>query len=343
LLGGTVIPYSEVTLTAQLPGRVEFVAGEAGDEFAQGAVLAALDDDDLLARRQAAVAQLQTAESSLRNARVQYSREIYSPQSRNIGAMPGMGMPSMFDQMFTRNMGQAMGMGDPQVDRQADLYSRGTGIEQAWSSVIAARSQVDELDAMLRDTRAMAPFEGVIMAKHVEEGDTVQPGMPLLTFAHTKFLRIQADVPARLVSQLQLGMTVPATLDVGQTRVQARVSQIYPTADPQRHTVRVKFDLPEGVPGGPGMYAEVALPDRRTGVGPQVLIPKTAVLDGSSLPRVLVVDPTGRSSMRVVRLGAERGDRRVVLSGLMPGERIVDQPPAGAVSGWMPSARQAYQ
>jgi multidrug efflux pump subunit AcrA (membrane-fusion protein) len=51
---------------------------------------------------------------------------------------------------------------------------------------------------------------------------------------------------------------------------------------------------------------------------------------------VLVVDDRGRSSMRVVRLGSRQGDKIVVLSGLSAGDRIIDSPPAGASSGWMP-------
>lgn len=339
VIGGTVVPYKEVMLTAQLPGRVEFVAGEEGDSFDAGALLVALDDDELRARRQAALAQMQNAEAAMRNAQMQFSREIYSPQSRNVGRMPGMGVPSMFDTMVTRNFGQFMGMGDPTVDRQADLYSRGTGIDQANAAMLQARSQLEELDAKIRDARSIAPFDGVIMSKEVEVGDTVQPGQPLVVFAHTRFLRIQADIPARLVSQLSLGMLVKAVLDVGPTEAQARVAQIYPMASAQQHTVTVKFDLPEGVPGGPGMYAEVFIPDQRVGQQPQVLIPRTAVLTGRSLPRVLVVNDQGRSSMRVIRLGSLQGDKYIVLSGLSPGDRVVDSPPAGATSGWMPGGR----
>jgi len=44
-------------------------------------------------------------------------------------------------------------------------------------------------------------------------------------------------------------MVVTARLDVGNKQVSARVAQIYPMADVERHTVTVKFDLPEGVPG----------------------------------------------------------------------------------------------
>ena len=52
-LGGTVVPYKEVTLAAQLPGRVKYLAGIEGDSFKEGTLLVALDDNELLAKRKA--------------------------------------------------------------------------------------------------------------------------------------------------------------------------------------------------------------------------------------------------------------------------------------------------
>jgi multidrug efflux pump subunit AcrA (membrane-fusion protein) len=340
ILGGSVVPYKEVTLTAQVPGTIKYVAGDVGDSFDAGDVLVAIDDEELLAKRRAAVAALSNAEAMLRNSQVQYSRELWSPQSENINRMPGMGVPGLFDQMFTKNAGDMMGYGNPDLERSADLYSRQTGVSQAVSAVQQARSQIDELDAAILDARSVAPFDGVIMKKMVEVGDTLQPGQPLVTFAHVKYLRIQSEVPARLVTNLKVGMVVPAYLDVGREQVEARVAQIYPLADMQHHTVTVKFDLPVGVSGGPGMYAEVMVPDGSESVQPLIIIPNSAVIKGGSLPRVLAVTDNGESVLRVVRLGSPYGENKViVLSGLKQGERIIDNPPAGASSGWMPHQR----
>jgi len=340
ILGGSVVPYKEVTLTAQIPGTIKYLAGDVGDSFEAGDVLVAIDDEELLAKRRAAVAALSNAEAMLRNSQVQYSRELWSPQSENINRMPGMGVPGLFDQMFTKNAGDMMGYGNPDVERSADLYSRQTGVSQAVSAVQQARSQIEELDAAILDARSVAPFDGVIMKKMVEVGDTLQPGQPLVTFAHVKYLRIQSEVPARLVTNLKVGMVVPAYLDVGREQVEARVAQIYPVADMQHHTVTVKFDLPVGVSGGPGMYAEVMVPDGSQSGQPLIIIPNSAVIKGGSLPRVLAVTDSGESVLRVVRLGSPYGDNKViVLSGLKQGERIIDNPPAGASSGWMPHQR----
>jgi multidrug resistance efflux pump len=46
--------------------------------------LVSLDEDELLAQRRAAQAQIATAEASMRNAGVQYSRERQVPRSNNM-------------------------------------------------------------------------------------------------------------------------------------------------------------------------------------------------------------------------------------------------------------------
>jgi multidrug efflux pump subunit AcrA (membrane-fusion protein) len=342
VLGGTVVPYKEVTLTAQIPGRIEYISGTEGDWFQDGTVLVAINDDDLLAQRRQVLAQLANAETVLRNAQVQYSREMYSPQSRNINRAPGMGMPSLFDQFFTRNLGSMAGTGEPWLDRQADLYSYGARIGQARSDLLAAKSRLEEVDARLRDTRSIAPFDGVVTKKLVEVGDTVQPGQALLHFADTRYLQIQVDVPARLMPGLRMGMMVPSRLDVGNTRVQARVAQIFPMADVARHTVTVKLDLPIGVPGGPGMYAEVMMPDINVPARSVPVIPYSAVVWRGSLPAVFVMNAENRTELRLIRLGEPVDNERVsVLSGLRAGERIFAKPKPGMASGWSPGAGPA--
>ena len=44
ILGGTVIPLKEVTLSAQIPGVVQTLAGEEGDTFSAGAELVTIND-----------------------------------------------------------------------------------------------------------------------------------------------------------------------------------------------------------------------------------------------------------------------------------------------------------
>lgn len=335
VLGGTVVPFREVVLTSQLQGRVTYLGGVEGDRFNTGDLLVAVDDADLQAQRREMLAQYNKAQAAYQNAQTEYNRELWNPQSRSLSKAPGFAMPSMFDQMFSRPMGKAMGFEDDQVTRQADLYNRNSSLQQAAADVMRAQAAIEGLDTKIRDARSTAPFSGVIIKKMVEAGDTVSPGQPLVKFAQSGHLCIEVNVPVRLMGKIDRGDILPARLDqVGDTQV--RVSQVYPVADPQQHTVKVKFDLPLGVSAGPGMYAEVILPNAMDMREPLPVVPKNAIIKRGSLPSIYVANADDVVEMRFVRLGREINDQQVlVLSGVKAGERIVTQPPKMITSGWL--------
>lgn len=332
-VGGTVIPFKEVTLTAQVPGRITFIAGAEGFKGKDGDVLVQIGDEELQAQRRAASAQIYQAEAGLRNSQMQYSRELYAPRTNSISNIPGMGIPATFDQFFTRGFSNAIGQTNTGFERQADLYAQGTGISQAQSRLLQAQANLEALDARLRNSRAVAPFDGVIVQKMVEVGDTVQPGMPLVKYAFTDYLRIVADVPVRLAAGLTMGMIVPARIDAANGEVEARVAQIFPVADPVRHTVKVKFDLPGDTFGGPGMYVEITVPDGSVPTRAQAAIPPEAIVWRGSLPSVFVMKDN-KPTLRLVRVGYPMADGRIaVTSGLNGGEEVIVNPPADLVSG----------
>ncbi len=339
-LSGTVIPEKEVTLSAQLPGRVEMIAGEEGDQFDEGSTLVALNERELLAKRRAAIAAWHRADAALRNAGMQYSQKLWSPNSTE-QSPGGMGLPHLFDQFFTQPLTEWLGQSDEGLDRRAQLHTYGTQIEQARSALMQAESQIEQIDSKLRDAQGLAPFDGVIIKKWVEVGDTVQPGQPLLQFANTQRLQIEVNVPARLVRGLKVGKRIAAKLDVLDERVIVTIAQIFPVADPQRHTVKVKFDLfidqnsEDARYVGPGQYAQVDVPDVKASQRDLLLIPKSAVIKRGSLPGVCVFKRDNKNELRLVRLGRiinpalindldpRFGDFVSVLSGLREGDQIV--------------------
>ncbi len=340
VLGSTVIPYKEVTLTAQVAGVVKSVMGEVGSSFKQGDVMVQIDETQLLAKRNAVLAQLSAAQAAVQNSQAQYTRELVSPRSKDIGTLPGFGLPAMFDMFMVRPFAESfMGNYDSGVGRYSDLVSSATGVSQAQGGLQQVLSQLQEIDAGIRDAKSIAPFEGIVLAKMVEAGDTVQPGQPLVKFGFVKYKRLQADVPSGLVGNLAQDMVVPVRLD-GNSSTMAKVSQIYPIADPTRHTVTVKLDLPVDAVAAPGMYAEVYVPERNKGDAKVAVIPRSALLSGRSLPSVLVVKADNTSELRLVRLGSDQGNGKVeVISGITVDERIIDHPPTAASSGWMPTAQ----
>ena len=329
LLGGVVISSSQVNLSAQVAGDVLSVSGREGDMFNKGTTLVTLEQDSIQAQRDSAYAEIASANESLRNAGVQYSQSIVSP---NGGSMLG-GVPGMFS-MFTDPMLKMSGQGNPEFDKFANRTSRYTSYQQAKNKLTQAENNLKQIESRLKDASVAAPFDGVIVAKSINVGDIVQPGQKLLAFANIKELQVEVNIPSRLVRSLKLDTDYRIKLDIANIVVDAKLSQIYPIADNAKHSVKVKFDLPEGVPVLPGAYAEVEIFETDSGILTPVVL-ESAIMWRSSLPSVFIINPlTNKTELRFIRLGEQVGkDKKSVLSGLKIGEKIVANPNILMVSG----------
>ncbi len=333
-VGGTVAAHKSVVLAAQMPGRIISISGEEGDRFKRGDLLAKINDDELLARRQIALAQFATASIAVNNAGVQYHRQIVSPSTTN-RAPGGMGMPGMFDQLVTNPMSDMMGTRDYGVERGADIAAARAQLDQAHQALEQARSQIQQIDTKLRDTLSIAPFDGVITTKSIEVGDTVQPGQTLLVYEDLDVLQIVIDVPGRLIHNLKEGQTLNARIDGLNDEIPAKVSKIFPTSDPVRHTTRVKLTLPAASRAAPGNYAEVWIPVSQSNMQRRLLVPSTAILERGGIPSIFVVNEQNQTELRLVRIGDILPSGHVViLYGVKENERVLDKPPAFVTSGY---------
>jgi len=322
--GGSVEPQQIVNLIAQMPGEVNFVAGSEGDAFRQGDALVALDTQALLAKRAQAESQLASADAGYRNALVQYNQELVNPNSQG-NAMLG-GAPSLFG-MFSDPARSFMGQGDPDLERGSTLYGRRIQIETAANAVNQANAALQEIDEALQNAVSYAPFDGVIVRKMVEQGDVVQPGMPLVTFADIDRLQVRVEVPTRLLGILKAGSQVQAQLDGAPAAVPVRVERIFPMADAGGHTTTVEFALPPGTGAHSGMYAEVILPDPHRQQSALPLIPESAIVWRGSLPAVFRVEADGSLKLRLIRVDEQTADGMVsVISGIKAGDTILAEP-----------------
>lgn len=331
LLGGTVISSAQVNLSAQIPGDVLSVRGKEGDLFKKGDVLVVLEQESIHAKRESAKAAIASANEEMKNASVQYSQSIVSPYS-NSNSMFG-GIPAMFS-AFTDPMLRGSGRGNPDFDRYANRTSRYTQYQQAKNKFRQAQYQLRQVDELLKDANVVAPFDGVIVMKNINQGDVVQAGQTLMKFANIEQLQVEVNVPSRLVSSLKLNKKYRIKLDIAHIVVSASLAQIYPIADNNKHSVKVKFDLPLDTRALPGAYAEVEIFETDVGVL-MPIIPQTAIIWRSSLPSVFIINPkTSKTELRFVRLGEEIGaGQKSVLSGLKIGEKIVVNPDILMVSG----------
>jgi multidrug efflux pump subunit AcrA (membrane-fusion protein) len=329
LLGGVVVSSAQVSLSAQVSGDVLSVSGKEGDMFKQGSTLVTLEQESIQAQRDSAYADISSANESLRNAGVQYSQSIVSPNSNGMFG----GIPGMFS-MFTDPMLKMSGQGNPEFDKFANRTSRYTGYQQAKNKLRQAELNLKQVEERLKDANVVAPFDGVVVVKNINQGDVVQPGQVLMKFANIKDLQVEVNVPSRLVASLKLDKKYRIKLDIANIVVDATLSQIYPIADNNKHSVKVKFDLPAGAPVLAGAYAEVEIFETDSGILTPI-IPELAIMWRSSLPSVFVVNPkTNQTELRFVRLGEQVGkSKKSILSGLKIGEKIVTNPNILMVSG----------
>lgn len=347
-LGGYVEARNSVHLTAQMPGRVIYVAGQEGEHVSAGQLVVALDDEALRPEYRAAWANLAGEMSDTTNAQTQLYNNIYGRPASPLGG-PGydayerMAVPfynmaqSMFGGMMPGTSGASpygpMMTTEQQRHSPSAISNARADYERRLAGLAGAQSRIDSLDAKVRDFRAIAPWPAVIVKKYIHAGDVVQPGQPLVDLATPDALNFRIEVPVSQISNLNRGDLVPVSLN-GEN-LWAQVGQIFPVADGAQRTVTVKLALPPGTRAAPGMYG-VAWLAQPGGGSPQALapaVPQAAIAYRGSLPVAYTVNAQGMVEMRILRLGDSQGDRVAVLSGLSKGERVVLNPAPSLKSG----------
>lgn len=340
-VGGYVIPRQVAHLRAQSGGRVVFIAGREGTSVNPGQIVVGLDEDRLMTEYRGAWANLSSEMSSIQNSQVQLYNKLHGPATSPMGG-PAYDAYERGTVPFYNMMQQTMPFfGGPQMQSQSSQQHSYPSRSQARSdyerqqaALVGAQSKIDAIETQLRDRRSIAPFPAVILAKHVNLGDTVQPGQALMDVAQTNLLDLKLEVPARLVLDLRPGSTVPVLLE-GNVTVDGMIDQIFPSANATQHTVTVKIMLPVDAPAAPGMFASALLaePPAPGELVSSPIIPSSALVYRGSLPSVFAVGADGRVELRVIRTGETQGGRVVVLSGLSAGDKVVTSPSQNMRSG----------
>jgi multidrug efflux pump subunit AcrA (membrane-fusion protein) len=324
LLGGNVISSSVINLSAKVSGDVIKVNGKEGSYFKQGEVIVELEKEVINARRDAVIAEISNAKEAIRNAQVRYNQALVSPNSNQMfgGAF----------NVFTDPMNQMFGDSDPNFDKFAHRTERLTGLNQARNNLKQAEAKLKQIEEQLADSTVVAPFDGVVVAKSINNGDNVHIGQSLVEFSNLNQLQVEVDVPSRLIANLKIGKIYRIKVDTLNKIIKAKLSQIYPMADNNKHSIKVKLDLPENLPILPGVYAELELKGNTSAKLPS--IPKSAIMWRLSLPSVFVVNKFNKTELKFVRLGDDiDNDNISVLSGLSIGQRIITNPNVFTTSG----------
>jgi Cu(I)/Ag(I) efflux system membrane fusion protein len=233
--------------------------------------------------------------------RGQVMAEIYSPDL----------VASEKEYLVAAQMGGAIGAASDQRLRALDIPAEEI-----------ARLRRTGLSA--RRIAVVAPANGVVVDKPVQEGMRVEAGEPLYKTADLSSVWLIAQVQEQDLGLIQPGEQVSATLVAFPGRAfTGTVDFIYPTLSTETRTGQVRIILPN--PDGAlriSMFANVQI-NAAVGNEPVLAIPSSAVLDSGTRQIVLVATGEGRFQPHTVRLGVHGDDWVQVLSGIKEGDRVV--------------------
>ena len=281
------------TVSAQIAGRIVELRFDVGDSVKKGEVIARIDARAVSQAEEASLAQVREAQATLTQARAQYERS-----------------KQLLAQKFIS---------------QAALDQAEAAYRSAQARVAALLAGAGQAATEKSFATIVAPYSGVVSARHVELGEMATPGKPLMTGFDPSTLRVVANVPQAEVAAIQAGSKARVEVPSIGKWVDAQSIVVVPSADPRTHTTRIRLELPADVRGiYPGVYARAHFV---VGRAPKLLAPRAAVVRRSELTAVYVIDAEGMPRLRQVRLGEAVDETFVeVLAGLEPGERVAIEP-----------------
>jgi RND family efflux transporter MFP subunit len=229
------------------------------------------------------------------------------------------------------------------AQQEVDTSNQSLRAQQA--ALQADDANVKRLEQMQSFERVVAPFDGVITQRLINEGDLINAGnggngAQLFRISKISTMRVFIPVPEVYGSQITPGLKAELTLtELPKDRFDGAVVRTSHSIDPGSHTLLTEIDVPN--PTGkllPGAYANVHL---RLAQQPQeLLVPTGAVLFQAAEPQVVVVNGNSQLELRKVAVGNDLGNMIQITGGLAPTDRVVASPPDYVVNG-MPATIQS--
>lgn len=296
ILDGVVEAVKRSTVSAQTAGRVEEILVDVDDFVEQGTPIIRLRDAEQRASVDQAEAALEETQARFDEAQAEYNRikDIYA---KNLIAKSSLDAAS------------------------ATLNAAKARLEAARASLTRAREQ-------LGYTVINAPYSGIVLERHVQLGESVQPGQPLMTGFSLDELRVVVNVPQRLIVAARQHRQARVIMPDGQSSVAGERLTFFPYADPQSNVFKVRVYLPERTQGlYPGMFVKTAFV---VGEAAALTVPRQSLAYRGEVTGVYVVSGE-RISLRQIRAGQAFGDDVQVLAGLVAGERVALDPIAAGI------------
>lgn len=315
-LTGIIKANRVVYLKSKVPGRIESlrlvrtdgmsVPVEEGLEVKTGSELAVIDHDVYVTEVARARAVVAAAEASMRTYQVELADA--ERERKRITTLHG--------------QGSATEQSRDKAITAADLAA--AKLRMAEAQLAQARAQLKLAEINLRESAVVSPMDGIITKKHIDQGNLINVGDPIVTIANIQTVKVIVGLAERQQAKVQPGTPVRISVDAFADRTfTGTVYSIYPALDEQTRTLQVEIRLANPEFGlRPGMFARVVLITNSKAEA--VVAPRDVILGGriDDKPYVYVVnDEVARKCF--IRIGIKQGDRWEITEGLEAGEVLV--------------------
>jgi multidrug efflux pump subunit AcrA (membrane-fusion protein) len=330
-VSGTVEANITALTAFQVGGRVSHVYVEEGQRVAKGQLLADLDSTDYRNGFDAAVGQADAASAAnakakaglrqqeLEQARIdfdrwqdEYNRMKYLYEHKSLPA----------------NDFKKIEAGFNAARERYDMAQSGTRVEDkqaASAEYSAATAQMQEAKKRLADCQLRAPISGFIGMRQIEVGNTVAPGVPVISIVDLDPVKVRVGIPESEVGKVREGARAEVSIpSLNGQKFEGRVEAIAAASDPASRTYVSKIVVPN--PSRvllAGMVSEARLfGDTEVNV---LTLPGSAIVrDARGVTQVFVVTPgQNRTYGRRVEVGAMNGNEVEIRSGLTGSEQVV--------------------
>ena len=305
VLPGNVTAYTDSPIYARTSGYLTRWYFDIGARVKMGALLCEISTPEVDQQLAQAQADVNTAEATANNARIQADRYSSLVQSNAVSR------------------------------QDTDTY-----VNQATATAAAVRSaqaNVKRLEELQSFEKVYAPFDGVITVRNTDTGWLINagagsPSAELFQLAQTSTLRIFVAVPEVYSRAARIGSTATLTLDEFPSQTfHGKVTRTSQSIDMASRTLNTEIDV-DNHTGQllPGAYVHVHL--KLPTQSRSDIIPSNTLLFRSEGLRVGVVR-NGHAQLIPITIGVDYGDTVQVTSGLTPADQVIVSPSDSLISG----------
>ncbi len=340
---GIVQARRESQLGFRRAGRVTELTVSEGDQVTRGTIIGRLDTTDLLADRTRLEAELRSATARLRELENGPRAQTIAAAESEVARLKAIvdGAQLRFQRQLSLNrssagtqqefddarftLDQAIAALESATQRHNELLAgtRQEQIDVATADLAVIQSKIDRIDVDREDCLIMAPYDGTIANRMIDEGTIVSVAQTAFEFLDTTSLEVRFGLPATWTNDLAIGQTLQVELDgdVIRSAVSAKVLRLHPQVDPitRNRSMDVQMEPNSDVIIGQVVTLRLKQPQSRDN---GYWIPTSALAKGSrglwsvyaiasTLPKIDSAPPSGQPFTHTTAFRIERRDIQI--------------------------------